>query len=156
MKFKFFFIPTHHTTSAEDQLNAFVSQHAITDVRREYSPRSDPPGWSICITYEGASPSASDTRRSREEVDYRRVLSPEDFSVYYEARELRKQLAAEAGIPVYQVFTNKQLAEMVTGRVRSVTQLRDIAGVGAARVERYGEAFVALITRLQEEEAPDQ
>jgi len=37
------------------------------------------------------------------------------------------------------------LAEMVQRRVTTATALRDIPGVGEARVEKYGEAFLDIL-----------
>ena len=48
-------------------------------------------------------------------------------------------------MPAYAVFTNEQLAEMVQRRVTSAAALREIAGIGEARVEKYGPAFLDLI-----------
>ena len=43
------------------------------------------------------------------------------------------------------VFTNEQLAEMVRQRVATAAALAAIAGVGEARLARYGPAFVDLL-----------
>ena len=43
------------------------------------------------------------------------------------------------------MFTNEQLAEMVQKRTVSAASLREIAGIGEARVEKYGEAFLAIL-----------
>ena len=37
------------------------------------------------------------------------------------------------------------MAEMVTRRVASVGALREISGIGEARVEKYGAAFLAAL-----------
>ena len=75
----------------------------------------------------------------------REVLSPEDFAVYVRLRELRKTIAAEEAIPPYSVFTNEQLAAIVTGRVSSKADLGKIAGIGEARLEKYGSRFLSLL-----------
>ena len=55
-----------------------------------------------------------------------------------------RRAEAEA-VPPYAVFTNEQLAAMVTGRVADEAGLAAIDGVGPARVERYGARFVAAL-----------
>jgi len=47
--------------------------------------------------------------------------------------------------PSYAVFTNEQLAEMVQRRVASAAALREISGVGEARIEKYGAAFLDIL-----------
>ena len=60
-------------------------------------------------------------------------------------RALRKERADAEGVPAYALFTNDQLAEMVQRRVTSAAALREISGVGEARVEKYGEAFLHIV-----------
>ena len=49
------------------------------------------------------------------------------------------------GVPVYTVLTNEQLAQMVQKQVKSKAGLKEIEGVGDARVEKYGETLVQLL-----------
>jgi superfamily II DNA helicase RecQ len=51
-------------------------------------------------------------------------------------------VAEKEGVPVYVVFTNEQLAEMVKKKVSSKAALKEIEGVGEARVEKYGDAVL--------------
>ncbi len=51
--------------------------------------------------------------------DYKELLNPEDFAVFAHCAEPRKAIAQAEAVPVYTVFTNEQLAQMVTNRVRS-------------------------------------
>ncbi len=84
------------------------------------------------------------------------MLSERDFAQFAELRNLRKALAEREGLPAYALFTNEQLAEMVRRRVDSVAAMGKIEGVGPARLEKYGEAFVQALRRLQERaDAPD-
>lgn len=56
------------------------------------------------------------------------------------------QAAAEReGIPVYSVFTNEQLAEMIRTRVRSKEELKRIEGIGDARVAKHASALLAIL-----------
>jgi len=51
---------------------------------------------------------------------------------------VRKQIAQEEAVPVYVVFTNEQLAQMVRSRVTTKEAMEQIEGVGDARIEKYG------------------
>ncbi len=82
------------------------------------------------------------TRKSR--IDYREVLNDKDFALFAKLRDLRKTLAEQESVPAYAVFNNGQLAAMVQKRVTSKAALAAIEGVSAARIEKYGEAFLKL------------
>ncbi len=60
-------------------------------------------------------------------------------------RRLRTQLAREQGVPPYIVFPDASLREMVEQRPATVAEFADITGVGETKLERYGEAFMAVI-----------
>ena len=75
-------------------------------------------------------------------MDYKELLKPEEFEVFSRLREWRKGMAEQEGVPVYVVFTNEQLAEMVKKRVSTKAGLKEIEGVGDARVEKYGAAVL--------------
>ena len=99
--------------------------------------------WAVCISYVDGGERPASSKSSK--VDYRAVLSKDDFVLFSRLRELRKRLAAEDGVPIYAVFTNEQLAAMARNRSSSLEELAAIEGIGRARVERHGEAFLALI-----------
>jgi superfamily II DNA helicase RecQ len=48
-------------------------------------------------------------------------------------------------VPVYAVFTNDQLAEMIKQEVRDVSALKKIQGVGDAKIEKFSGAILALL-----------
>jgi ATP-dependent DNA helicase RecQ len=64
-------------------------------------------------------------------------------------RARRRELAAEAGVPPYVIFHDSTLREMAALRPRTLQALAEVGGVGAAKLERYGEAFVAVIRDAQ-------
>src|SRR5208282_989818 len=82
----------------------------------------------------------------RGKVDFKDVLSEPEFAVFARLRALRKELADGEGVPAYALFTNEQLAEMVRRRVTSRATLGEVPGVGDARIEKYGEKFLRILT----------
>ena len=78
-------------------------------------------------------------------VDYKDVLKPEEFEVFSRLGDWRKAVAEKEGVPVYTVFTNEQLAQMVQKQVNTKAGMKEVEGVGDARVEKYGEALVQLL-----------
>ena len=60
-------------------------------------------------------------------------------------RARRRALAAEAGVPPYLIFHDSTLREMAELKPTTIHALSRVSGVGAAKLERYGPAFVELI-----------
>jgi ATP-dependent DNA helicase RecQ len=72
-------------------------------------------------------------------------MSPEDEALLGALRALRKALADSRGVPAYIIFNDRVLAEMVLERPSTPAALLQISGVGPAKLERYGEAFLEVI-----------
>jgi superfamily II DNA helicase RecQ len=146
MKLQFFTIPVSDPTAAMDELNAFLAVHRVVTVERQFVADGANSLWSVCVSYvEGEGRPSPEKRQKR--VDYREMLPAEEFAVFSKLRQLRKELAEQEGIPVYAVFTNDHLAAMVRQRVMSLAGLNRIDGVGKARLEKYGDAFLHLLKR---------
>jgi ATP-dependent DNA helicase RecQ len=65
-------------------------------------------------------------------------------------RSRRRDLAKEAGVPPYVIFHDSTLREMAELKPATLFALSRVSGVGAAKLERYGEAFVEVIQAHQE------
>jgi len=77
---------------------------------------------------------------------------PGDARERFEAlRALRKELADAAGVPPYVVFHDATLREMAERVPRDAAALSAVQGVGAAKLERYGPAFLARLAELAPE-----
>ena len=148
MKYEFISIPALDPAKAQGRLNQFVAQHRVVQVDRHFTAHASAPFWAVCISYvEGDAPAGPTSGASarRAKVDYREVLSPEDFVVFVKLREVRKAEAAKAGVPLYSVFNNEHLAEMVRQRMGSKADLGSLANVGEARLDKYAEPFVQAL-----------
>jgi ATP-dependent DNA helicase RecQ len=60
-------------------------------------------------------------------------------------RARRRELAAEGGVPPYVIFHDSTLREMAELKPATLPALARISGVGEAKLERYGAAFVEVI-----------
>ncbi len=137
--------------AAETDLNIFLRTHRVLTVRKELvNTQSESPSWAIAVEYLEGVPSRAGKTPS---IDYREVLNEADFEVFRRLRDLRKELAEAEGKPVYTIFTNAQLAEMVQRKVDSLTGLKDIEGVGDAKVEKYGERFLEVMKEIPAEKS---
>nr|WP_047170049.1 DNA helicase RecQ [Sphingomonas sp. Y57] len=84
-------------------------------------------------------PERARRRRSRDGADY-----PHD-PLFDRLRALRRDLAREQGVPPYVVFNDSTLREMAALRPETLSGLAQISGVGAKKLETYGEAFLAAL-----------
>jgi ATP-dependent DNA helicase RecQ len=76
-------------------------------------------------------------------------LSAADQPLFEALRSLRRTLAAEAGVPPYVVFHDSTLRAMAASRPGTLAALGRVPGVGAAKLERWGDAFLAVISSGQ-------
>lgn len=76
-------------------------------------------------------------------------VSDSDRELWEALRACRKELADEHGIPPYQVFHDATLMEMMEYRPSSPSALLNISGVGEAKLERFGDAFLDVINEAE-------
>ena len=74
-------------------------------------------------------------------------VSDDDERLFQELRSLRSGIAKEASVPPYVVFHDKTLREMAARKPTTLDELSQVGGVGAAKLERYGERFLSVLTR---------
>ncbi|MFC6635249.1 DNA helicase RecQ [Microbulbifer taiwanensis] len=72
-------------------------------------------------------------------------LLPADEPLWDALRACRKQLADAQGVPPYVVFHDATLRGMVELKPQSREQLLAVSGVGDSKLERFGEAFLAVL-----------
>lgn len=76
-----------------------------------------------------------------------RAAVPEEDAPLFAALKSRRRALAEAqNVPAYVVFPDRTLQEMARQRPASLDAMRQIPGVGATKLARYGAAFLAVIT----------
>ncbi|MES2002789.1 MAG: DNA helicase RecQ [Pseudomonadota bacterium] len=61
-------------------------------------------------------------------------------------RAERRRLASEASVPPYVVFHDSTLREIAAARPASLAELGRVPGIGAAKLERYGAAMLAIVS----------
>lgn len=158
MAFRFFQIPARGCDLTETELNGFLASHRVLTVERRWVDVGENSYWALCVDYQPGSTGSVSGDNSRPDtgkprIDYREVLPPEEFSVFSDLRDLRKEIAEADGVPVYAIFSNQQLAEMVQRRVIDQSGLKSIPGLGESRLEKYGERFVSFLqTRIPGDE----
>ena len=73
------------------------------------------------------------------------LVSEEDAPLLSALKAKRRALAEAARVPAYVVFTDRTLIEMAETRPANLDQMARISGVGAKKLERYGDAFLQVV-----------
>lgn len=152
MQFEVFTVPAAGG-EAMQELNKFLAGHRVVGVEKHLvSSGAAGPAWVFCVEYlQGAVPEgkagvgSGNMSLTGMKVDYRALLSAEDFAVFSKLREVRKSLAERDGVPPYAIFTNEQLAQVVKEKATTKAALGKIDGIGVGRLEKYGEALLAAL-----------
>ena len=74
-------------------------------------------------------------------------VTDEDERLFQRLRALRKQLADEYHVLPYMIFSDATLRAMVRRRPANVEELLEVPGVGRAKLQRYGDAFLEEVNR---------
>lgn len=93
---------------------------------------------------DGARGGSRTSKGSQSSLDVD-ALDDGERHLFDELRALRRSLADEARVPAYIVFGDRVLLEMVARRPRTHGDLLQVPGVGHAKLERYGDAFLEAI-----------
>lgn len=73
------------------------------------------------------------------------AANPTGDPLFEALRARRRTLAAEASVPPYVIFHDSVLRDMATIRPATLRALGEISGIGARKLEAYGEAFLEVI-----------
>jgi ATP-dependent DNA helicase RecQ len=71
--------------------------------------------------------------------------TPEQVELYKKLKALRTRLAKEAGLPAYCIFGDRTLVDLARLQPTSEAEMLRVGGVGAVKLEKYGEAFLAAL-----------
>ncbi|MGA4446434.1 DNA helicase RecQ [Ectopseudomonas chengduensis] len=69
-------------------------------------------------------------------------------------RSLRRKLAEEHSVPPYVIFPDATLLEMLRSQPSSLSDMAEVSGVGARKLERYGQAFLEVLNGSGADDTP--
>jgi ATP-dependent DNA helicase RecQ len=81
--------------------------------------------------------------KKKEELEYNHAL----FAIL---RQKRKEMADEAGVPPYIIFSDRTLTEIAAYYPQSTASLLNISGVGQVKLHQYGDAFLEVTKAYSE------
>lgn len=96
------------------------------------------------VTDKGIQVLKNEQKVYRKEAKKVRQLAEND-TLFEQLRELRTDLAADAGVPPYVVFSDSTLKELSQVRPTNRLEMLQIKGVGQSKLDKYGEAFLKVL-----------
>jgi DNA helicase-2/ATP-dependent DNA helicase PcrA len=170
------FVPIHH---AEDDPEALDEERRLLYValtrardelwctwaeRRAFGSRSlrrTPSPWIDAI--RAASGSATDLEAPEERARAARAaratrrrpqaVGESDKPLFEALRAWRKSRAAGADVPAFVIFNDATLQQVAHRRPTTRTELMEISGIGAVKVERFGDELLRLVADDRTEES---
>ena len=73
------------------------------------------------------------------------MLAGIDAPLLARLKAWRLNEAREQGVPAFVIFNDRTLAEIAQRRPGDAAALRDISGIGSAKLAKYGEAVLRLV-----------
>jgi ATP-dependent DNA helicase RecQ len=66
-------------------------------------------------------------------------------ALFVRLKDHRAEIAKKKQLPAYVIAHDKTLADLVKKKPRTIGELEGVYGFGPARIEQYGEGFLAVI-----------
>ncbi len=129
-------------------LDEFCRGHDVRGWTEHFYLSAGRPMLALVVEYErvravtngrGARGAGSDDR------DPWRDLGTDARPVYQKLREWRSLRSRRDGVPVYVVFSNRQLAAIAEQRPKTKEALRAIDGIGRAKCDRYADDVFTIL-----------
>lgn len=140
MQIKTFILPVSSENGELEDFNRFLRSVRILEVKKELVKVDCSIFWAVCVSYitihQSGSPVSSQFGKGK--IDYKDILSEEDFERFCNLRKIRKRLADDAAIPAFAVFTDAELVEISKIDKLTLSALKNIKGIGEKRIEKFG------------------
>ncbi|QRQ87598.1 DNA helicase RecQ [Cupriavidus oxalaticus] len=97
----------------------------------------------IILRRQATRPGKSGERPARgNRIDHTADMDAQTLSNWEALRRWRTETAREHGVPAYVIFHDATLAELARTAPDSLSAMEGIPGIGASKLERYGQAIV--------------
>jgi superfamily II DNA helicase RecQ len=143
-------------------LRDFIKDKEIVSVNEHFFTRLDQPYLAIMINYKlppiaVASDRAETGRREKKrEETWREYVSESDIPLFNALRDWRLERGKRDGLPIYVIFTNRELGAIIAARPASISQLAQVQGVGSGKIKLYGAEVLTVLGRADRAHAPER
>lgn len=140
MQIKLFTIPIGDSGSAQEEMNRFLRGNKIIEVQNQLISNENGAYWCFCVRYIERAFVPAEAHKGK--TDYKHVLDEATFQKFSKLREIRKQAAAEEGVPAFAVFTDEELAGLAKLEKITPQTMLSVKGIGDKKVERFAKHFI--------------
>lgn len=137
MQIKIFTIPILGNDEMLQEVNNFLATNRVVEVEQACVGERY---WTFCIRYVLNDSEKNNNQWKgtvQKKIDYKTILTEDEFARFSVLRAIRKKLAEEDGIPAFAVFTDAELAGFSKLEEMSETALTKVEGVGKQRAKNY-------------------
>ena len=148
MRYKIFTVPLEPEAALdrERKLNDFLGATNVKRVFASIANQPEGPMWSVLFFYEEGAQMTQKVPASPEAaLDTGTPLTSEQGRWIVALKKWRADAAALEGVPLYMVAQNRWLEEMVRIPVRTLDDLKKVAGFSEWRVQKYGAKIVEIL-----------
>jgi ATP-dependent DNA helicase RecQ len=97
------------------------------------------------VLREGQNVQLATLMQLKEKIAVKAKVRAEKTGLFEKLRVLRSQIATEQGVPAYIIFGDASLKDMEAKLPSTKAEFAEISGVGAAKLEKYADAFLKEI-----------
>jgi ATP-dependent DNA helicase RecQ len=131
--------------TADDFPMPFLTPIGIRTMKAEEPVRVMPPPTAKVRGRRSASPSSPGSESSEKASDRTQGMDPSTARLFEALRKTRLDIALAQKSPAYVICHDKCLIEMAKRRPDSRAALREVYGMGPARIQSYGDRFLVTI-----------
>ncbi len=151
MQIKLYTVPLFGGEQIMEEMNRFLRGNKVVDITKQLITHGDVSFWSFCIVHlQNNAPQQQPDQKQK--VDYKTVLTAEEFARFQRMREIRKALAEADSVPAYAVFLDSELAEFARMTELTTASMQKVQGVGEKRTEKYGNSFCTMYNQPNKQE----
>lgn len=107
------------------------------------------------VLYDGLRLQMKVAKR-QQKTRLRRFDTGAEDALFTALKRLRKEIADREGVPAYIIFSNATLLSMCEVRPVTAEQMLTVYGVGAKKLEAYGDEFLRTVRQFETSEKSDK
>ncbi|MFD1486217.1 DNA helicase RecQ [Lacticaseibacillus baoqingensis] len=99
----------------------------------------------LAVTASGAAVLRGQQQVQRKMAAKAKATLAIDDDLFQQLRSLRRDLAEDAGVPPYVIFSDQTLKQLAADKPQDRLGMLAVKGIGQNKLDKYGEAFLALL-----------
>ena len=139
----------------ESAFQAFIADKEVIQVTDHFFVREERPHLVLVVRF-GLSPMSvssqqqGNRKQNKRDESWKKLLEPDDYPLFNKFREWRIERSKKEGVARYVVCNNEQLALVARNKPKTLEQLIEIRGFGKAKVKKYGEEILSILSTYEE------